>query len=84
MTLDQITGTIGVTLLLAAFFFNQFGFLKADSRSYQSLNASGAALACYASYLIGFVPFVVLEAFWTGFALVALLRRPASLAPLDQ
>ncbi|MGH7950223.1 MAG: CBU_0592 family membrane protein [Candidatus Binataceae bacterium] len=83
MTFDQGVGTVGVALLLAAFFLNQFGFLNADSRRYQSLNASGAALACYASYLIGFLPFVVLEAFWTAFALIALIRPAAQSAPLD-
>jgi len=83
MTFDQIVGTVGVALLLAAFFLNQFGYVKAESRRYQSLNASGAALACYASYLIGFAPFVVLEAIWTAFAVVAMLRPPTPAELLD-
>ena len=34
-----------------------------------------AALAGYASYLIGFVPFVILEGTWAVVAAVALGRR---------
>jgi hypothetical protein len=75
MTLSEWIGSVGVALLLAAFFLNLFGFLGRTSRAYQSMNAVGAGLSCYASYLIGFVPFVVLEGTWSLVALVALLRR---------
>jgi hypothetical protein len=34
----------------------------------------GAALACYSSYLIDFLPFVVLEGVWAIAAAVALAR----------
>jgi hypothetical protein len=39
------------------------------------LNFAGAALAGCASYLIGFMPFVVLEGTWATVAAVALARR---------
>jgi DinB superfamily len=42
---------------------------------YTALNFAGAALAGYASYLIGFVPFVILEGTWAAVAAVALGRR---------
>ena len=74
MSVDEWIGSIGVALLLAAFFANAFGYLQRDSRSYQALNVVGAALACLASFLIGFVPFVVLEGIWCLFASIALLR----------
>jgi hypothetical protein len=77
MTVDQWMGSTGVALLLAGFFMNQFGYLDAGTRSYQWLNAAGAALACYASYLIGFAPFVVLEGVWTAVAVFALMRPAA-------
>jgi hypothetical protein len=70
-------GAVGVALLLAAFFLNLFGFLDRRTRSYQTMNAIGAGLSCYASYLIGFAPFVVLEATWSVVALAALLRGPS-------
>lgn len=68
-------GTVGVGLLLGAFFLNLFGWLKTDSRAYQALNAVGAGIACYASYLIDFLPFVVLEGSWSLVAGSALLRK---------
>ncbi len=71
---SQWVGSIGVALLLAAFFLNLLGILNRASRVNHSMNALGAGLACYASYLIGFVPFVVLEGTWSAVALVALAR----------
>ena len=74
MSASEIIGSIGVALLLIAFFMNLFGMLDADSHAYQAANAIGAALSCYASYLIGFAPFVVLEAIWCAAAVAAMLR----------
>jgi uncharacterized membrane protein len=74
MSASQIIASIGVALLLIAFFMNLFGMLASDSRSYQAMNAVGAAVSCYASYLIGFAPFVVLEAIWCAAAIAAMLR----------
>jgi hypothetical protein len=72
--LTQWVGAIGVAVLLAAFFLNLVGVLSRTSRLYHSMNALGAGLSCYASYLIGFVPFVVLEGTWSAVAFVALAR----------
>jgi hypothetical protein len=74
MSFAEGIGAFGVSLLLLAFFLNLAGFLSATTRLYRLLNAVGAGLACYASYLIGFWPFVVLEGTWCVFALVALAR----------
>lgn len=73
-------GTIGVALLLLAFFLNLAGRLGRTSRLYAAMNAVGGALACWASWLIGFLPFVLLEGTWAAFALVALLRPRPTLA----
>ncbi len=72
--MSEIIGSIGVAILLLAFFMNLAGRLRASSRAYQALNAIGAGISCYASWLIGFRPFVVLEATWCAVALVALAR----------
>jgi hypothetical protein len=74
MALSEIAGSIGVALLLIAFFLNLFGLMSSDSRLYQAINAIGAGISCYASYLIGFAPFVVLEATWCAVAVVAIIR----------
>ena len=67
-------GSVGVAILLDAFFLNLFGWLRSESRIYQALNALGAGVACYASYLIGFIPFVILEGVWSVVATVAFVR----------
>ena len=80
MTTSQWVGSLGVALLLLAFGLNLFGWMSRASRRYQGLNFLGAGLACYASWRIDFMPFVVLEGTWSLGALTALLRptRPAA------
>ena len=74
MSISEIIGSVGVAMLLIAFFMNLFGMLGSDARTYQAMNAIGAAVSCYASYLIGFAPFVVLEATWCLVAIAAMVR----------
>ena len=71
----DIIGFVGVALLLLAFFLNLFRLLTADSLPYLALNLSGAALACASSYLINFMPFVLLEGTWAIVAGIALMRK---------
>ncbi len=74
MESSDIIGIAGVSLLLIAFFLNLFGIIDKETRLYIVLNFVGAGIACYASVLINFMPFVVLEATWSLVALIALLR----------
>jgi len=69
-----IVGSTGVLLLLLAFFLNLFGILRQDTKSYAVLNIAGAGLSCYASALIDYMPFVVLEGTWALVAFAALIR----------
>jgi hypothetical protein len=71
----EAIGFVGVTLLLIAFFLNLFRLLQAESSAYLALNLAGAGLACASSYLIDFLPFVLLEGTWAIVAGVALMRR---------
>jgi hypothetical protein len=73
--LSVIVGSIGVALLLLAFFLNLFGHLPQKGKLYALINFLGAALSCYASILIDYVPFIVLEGAWAVVALVGLFRR---------
>ncbi|HET9800823.1 MAG TPA: hypothetical protein VFP82_03980 [Chthoniobacterales bacterium] len=75
MSFSGVVGSAGVALLLAAFLLNLLGTVASDSPIYQAMNALGAGISCYASYLIGFAPFVVLEATWCAVAIVALISR---------
>jgi hypothetical protein len=71
----NLLGFFGVALLLGAFFLNLFGLARADRHPYLFLNFAGAGLACYSSYLIGFMPFVLLEGLWAAVAAAGMARR---------
>ena len=74
MTTSDIVGSLGVALLLIAFFLNLFKMISPESRTYGLLNIIGAGLSCYASILIGFMPFVVLEGTWAIVAAIGMIR----------
>lgn len=76
MKTSDIIASIGVIVLLIAFVLNLYKIKSTQSRTYTSLNFIGAGLCCYASYLISFYPFVILEAIWAGFALVSFINVP--------
>ena len=65
MTLTDWIGFLGVALLLVAFFLNLLGMVQKDSLVYLLLNLAGAALACLASVMLDYLPFVILEGCWT-------------------
>jgi uncharacterized membrane protein len=71
---SDIIATIGVSLLLIAFFLQNLKVLKEGGLIYLSLNLIGAAVAGYASLMISFMPFVVLECVWGLVALFGLLK----------
>jgi hypothetical protein len=73
MHYNDIIGTIGVGLILIAYFCNTFNLLK-EGKAFFILNATGAGLACYASWLIDYWPFVVLEAVWCVVSVAGLVR----------
>lgn len=75
MDTANVIGFIGVALLLAAFLLNVLKLMSADGYPYAGLNFVGAALACYSSWLIAFIPFVILEGVWALVAAFALVRK---------
>lgn len=74
MSTTDIIGTIGVSLILIAYFLNIFSLIKKDGVLFYVLNIFGGAIACFSSYLIQFWPFVVLEGTWAIISVVALLK----------
>ena len=62
--MTDIIGTIGVGLILLAYFLNIFNLLSKENKVFFLLNIAGAGLACYASWMIDYWPFVVLEGTW--------------------
>lgn len=65
MTTTDIIGFIGVAILLIAYFLNLNNKLEKDSLAYLQLNFIGAGLACLASVLMNYLPFIILEGSWT-------------------
>jgi len=65
MTATDWTGFIGVTILLIAYFLNMRDIIKKDSLMYLLLNFVGAGIACFASVLLHYLPFILLEGCWT-------------------
>jgi hypothetical protein len=78
MNFSTIIGSLGVTLLLIAFFLNLFKFISQESSLYILLNIIGAGLSCYASVLINYMPFVILEATWCLVAVAAFVKKIAA------
>ncbi len=68
-------GSLGVALLLLAFFLSLFRFTAQDGFPCIGMNIAGSALACWSSWMIAFMPFVVLEAVWCLVATAALAKR---------
>ena len=72
MTTTDWIGFIGVTLLLVAYFLNLRNIIKKDSLTYLLLNFIGAGLACFASVLLNYMPFIILEGSWTVVSMIGL------------
>ena len=74
MSFSEIMGSLGVAMLLLAFILNMLKIIKTESLSYLLLNFIGAGIACFASYLISYFPFVILEGVWAVVSLVSLVK----------
>ena len=74
MSITDWIGSVGVTILLLAFFLNLLGRLRSDSLVYLLLNCLGAGIACFASVLLHYWPFIILEGCWTVVSLAGLFN----------
>ncbi|HEY2350600.1 MAG TPA: hypothetical protein VGH64_16385 [Puia sp.] len=74
MNFSEITGSLGVAILLLAYLLNILKIIKTESLSYLLLNLIGAGIACFASWLIPYFPFVILEGVWAMVSLVSLVK----------
>jgi len=73
MTFTDWIGSLGVSILLLAYFLNLRDILKKESLIYLFLNVVGAGLACMASILLKYVPFIILEICWTMISTISLI-----------
>ncbi len=74
MNYKDIIGTIGVGLILIAYFLNIFSLIQKDGKLYFIMNIIGASLSCYASLLINYMPFIILEGTWTIVSLFGIIN----------
>lgn len=70
----DLIGFIGVSLILIAYFLNLNNKLAANDIRYILMNLIGATLACVASLLMKYYPFVLLEGTWTVVSVIALIK----------
>ena len=78
MSLSNWLASIGVGILLVAFFLNIFGHIDNKNRVYILLNVIGGLISGYASWLIDFYPFVVLNIIWSFTSIFSLIKRTVS------
>ena len=71
---NDIIGSAGVAILLIAFLLNLLNKISQKSLAYILMNIAGAGLACIASVLINYIPFVILEGAWTLVSIIALIN----------
>ncbi|HLP20788.1 MAG TPA: hypothetical protein VK174_10825 [Chitinophagales bacterium] len=73
MSHSDITGFSGVAILLLAYLLNLIKINDYKKRIYLTMNFVGAGLACLASVMIDYKPFIILEGTWSLVSFVALL-----------
>jgi hypothetical protein len=74
MNTNDIIGALGVGIILLAYFLNIFSWIKKDGILFYMMNIIGASIACLTSYLINYMPFVILEGSWVIVSIVGLLK----------
>ncbi len=74
MGISDWIGFIGVSQILLAYFLNMNKIITSNNLLFILLNVIGAGMACYASILINYFPFVLLEGIWTIVSIQSLIK----------
>lgn len=75
MTQTDIIGFIGVAILLIVYFLNLNNKIEKDSLVYLQMNFIGAGLACLASILMNYLPFIILEGSWSIVSAIGIFKH---------
>ena len=67
-------GFVGVFQILLAYFLNVTGKVTNNSLVFILLNLIGATMACLASILLDYLPFIILEGIWALIAVYSLIK----------
>lgn len=68
-------GTLGVFQILLAYLLNLSQKIKTSDWLFIILNCTGAGMACLASVLLDYLPFIILEGVWTLVSLMSLVKK---------
>ena len=74
MNIIDWIGFIGVFQILLAYILNVAGTINSKDLLFILLNLIGAGMACLASVLMNYIPFIILEGVWTLVSFVSLWR----------
>jgi hypothetical protein len=74
MTLTDWIGFIGVFQILLAYALNVSNKLDKNSLTFILLNFIGASLACLASVMMNYWPFIILEGVWALVSFISLVQ----------
>ena len=81
----NFVASIGVTILLLAYFLQLAKLITSEGVLYLSLNFVGGAIAAVSSYFLNVTAFVVLEGTWSLMAFFLLLRmKPKSTLQISE
>jgi hypothetical protein len=79
MNFTDWIGFLGVFQILLAYVLNALGKTSNKSLLFILLNFAGATMACIASILLNYWPFIILEGIWSlvsAYSLIAHLKTP--------
>ena len=78
MNLTDWIGFIGVFQILLAYALHVLGKISNSSLGFILLNLIGAVMACTASILLNYLPFIILEGIWALVSFYSLLKYKRS------
>jgi len=72
-TADSI-GMVGVGITLIAYFLSVFSIIDRDGALFFWMNIVGSGIACFASAMLRFWPFIILEGTWVIISIIGLVK----------
>ncbi|HBT10955.1 MULTISPECIES: CBU_0592 family membrane protein [Leeuwenhoekiella] len=75
MTLVDWLGALGVFQILLAYVLNLSKKVTTTDWSFLILNTIGASMACSASVLLEYWPFIILEGVWALTSLISVIQK---------
>jgi hypothetical protein len=79
MSTTDWLGFVGVFQILLAYVLNVLGKIEKENLSFILLNLIGSSLACLASIIMNYMPFIILEGVWAFVTFISFIKykKPA-------